>query len=88
MIFVENDHIAWEPDSRHSKKFGKLIKSPVCGLNPMLLQHQKEVEKFLLLRAGADLPKDLPRERDRDRERERAREMMDDGDTIMVGSRV
>ncbi|MCJ1259776.1 Histone deacetylase hda1 [Lignoscripta atroalba] len=52
LIFVENTHPAWYPDRprKPGKRFGKIIRSPVTGLNEMLMRHKGEVERFLLER--------------------------------------
>ncbi|KAL9120016.1 MAG: hypothetical protein Q9187_003425 [Circinaria calcarea] len=51
-IYIENEHAIWDREQKPSKKFGTLIRSPVMGLNAMLVKHQREVEEFLLARAG------------------------------------
>jgi len=64
-IFVARDHPVWAPERvrKTSRKFGYLIESSVVGLNPMLVRHRREVEGFLLAKAGKtecedDEPKD------------------------------
>ena len=50
--FVANNHLVWDIDStkKPSKRFGNLVRSPVSGLNDMLIQHQKEVQGFIARR--------------------------------------
>ncbi|KAJ4347879.1 Histone deacetylase hda1 [Didymosphaeria variabile] len=50
MIFVQNDHLCWDPSRGHKrrKKWGKLIRSEHVKLDDMLMQHKEEVQQYLL----------------------------------------
>ncbi|MCJ1354248.1 MAG: Histone deacetylase hda1 [Icmadophila ericetorum] len=54
LIFAEHEHGVWAPERerRPSKRFGRLTRSPVNGLNPMLREHFPEVRDFLTKKAG------------------------------------
>jgi histone deacetylase 6 len=57
MVFVSPSHQVWMHDSytkrgKPSKRYGTLIKSTRNSLNGMLKRHQKQVQEFLLEKAG------------------------------------
>ncbi|KAI9864499.1 MAG: Histone deacetylase hda1, partial [Pleopsidium flavum] len=53
LIYVSSTHLVWAPETptkKLSKRFGKLVKSPMKGLNEMLERHHEEVEEWILER--------------------------------------